>query len=582
MANYLRRIGDGLICLIWGSALLIRAMPPPNPVQCSQTGCKLYNSYGVWGDRKDCPVAAVVYPNTEEELRSAVANANKNHVKVKVVSRFSHTIPKLACPTNQSRAILISTEKYNTSIDVDVASMSVTADAGVGLRAVIDRVEAEGLSLVAAPYWEGVSVGGVISTGAHGSSWRGRGGAVHDHVVGIRLIVPAKESEGFARVLDLRSGDPLLNAAKVSLGMLGVISKVRLMLEGGFKRSITLNFTNDKGIEDEFMEHGKKYEFGDIQWYPSRHAAVYRYDDRVPINTSGDGVYDFVGFQSNFAIIAKSVRASEKSAEAARNTNAKCLLASSFLAYKKLTANGLKNNLVFTGYPVIGHQAKMQTSGSCLYSPETAKDTVCPWDPRIKALFFYETTAIFSAASFADFVRDIKKLRDINPTSFCGVDIYNGFLIRFVPKSDAYLGQPEDSVVVDFNYYRADEAGTPRLNQDVWEEAEQMAFFKYGARPHWGKNRNVAFVGVEKKYPSFGKFVEAKRRVDPADVFGSEWAEEIVFGRGVVDDDGCALEGRCVCSEDRHCSPGNGYYCRRGLVYNEARVCRYLSSSSVK
>ncbi|KAK4383103.1 L-gulonolactone oxidase 3 [Sesamum angolense] len=503
-------------------------MPPPNPVQCSQTGCKLYNSYGVWGDRKDCPVQAVVYPTTEEELRSAVANANKNHLKVKVVSRFSHTIPKLACPTNQSRAILISTEKYNTSIDVDVASMTVTADAGVGLRAVIDRVEAEGLSLVAAPYWEGVSVGGVISTGAHGSSWRGRGGAVHDHVVGIRLIVPAKESEGFARVLDLRSGDPLLNAAKVSLGMLGVISKVRLMLEGGFKRSITLNFTNDRRIEDEFMEHGKKYEFGDIQWYPSRHTAVYRYDDRLPINTSGDGVYDFVGFQSNFAIIAKSVRA----------------------------------------------------SGSCLYSPETAKDTVCPWDPRIKGLFFYETTAIFSATSFADFVQDIKKLRDINPNSFCGVDIYNGFLIRFVPKSEAYLGQPEDSVVVDFNYYRADEVWTPRLNQDIWEEAEQMAFFKYGARPHWGKNRNVAFVGVEKKYPSFGRFVEAKRRVDPGNVLGSEWTDEIVFGRGVVDEDGCALEGRCVCSEDRHCSPGNGYYCRRGLVYVEARVCRYLSNSS--
>ncbi|KAL0283127.1 UNVERIFIED_CONTAM: L-gulonolactone oxidase 3 [Sesamum angustifolium] len=75
----------------------------------------------------------------------------------------------------------------------------------------------------------------------------------------------------------------------------------------------------------------------------------------------------------------------------------------------------------------------MQTSGSCLYSPETAKDTVCPWDPRIEGLFFYETTAIFSATSFADFVRDIKKLRDINPNSFCGVDIYNGFLIRFVP-----------------------------------------------------------------------------------------------------------------------------------------------------
>ncbi|KAL0302287.1 UNVERIFIED_CONTAM: L-gulonolactone oxidase 3 [Sesamum angustifolium] len=42
----------------------------------------------------------------------------------------------------------------------------------------------------------------------------------------------------------------------------------------------------------------------------------------------------------------------------------------------------------------------------------------------------------------------------MNPENFCGVDMYDGFLMRFISKSDAYLGQPEDSVVVDFNYYR--------------------------------------------------------------------------------------------------------------------------------
>ncbi|KAI3454079.1 hypothetical protein Pfo_010742 [Paulownia fortunei] len=585
MANYQTRkilcntFNTFIIVVIWGS-VLIHAMPPPNPVQCNQIGCTLYNSYGVWGDRKDCHVSAAVYPTTEEELRLAVANANKNKLKVKVVSKFSHTIPKLACPTARNEsAILISTEKYNMSIDVDVANLAVTADAGVGLRAVIDRVEQEGLSLVAAPYWEGVSVGGVISTGAHGSSWWGKGGAVHDHVIGVRLIVPAKESEGFAKAINLKGSDPLLNAAKVSLGMLGVISKVTFSLERGFKRSITLNFTNDGGIEDEFMDHAKKHEFGDIQWYPSRHTAVYRYDDRVPLNTSGDGVNDFLGFQSNFAIIARSVRASEKAAENARNVKGKCILASSFVAYKKLIANGLKNNLIFTGYPVIGHQGKMQTSGSCLYSPDTSKDSACAWDPRIKGLFFYESTAIFPATKFADFIRDVKKLRDMKPENFCGVDIYNGFLIRFIRKSDAYLGQSEDSVVVDFNYYRADEASTPRLNQDIWEEVEQMAFFKYGAKPHWAKNRNLAFLDVQKKYPNFSKFVGAKKGLDPQNMFSSDWSEEILFGKGVVKEDGCALEGQCICSEDRHCSPGNGHFCRGGLVYSEARVCRYSSSS---
>jgi hypothetical protein len=45
-----------------------------------------------------------------------------------------------------------------------------------------------------------------------------------------------------------------------------------------------------------------------------------------------------------------------------------------------------------------------------------------------------------------------------------------------VRRSEALLGQPEDSVVVDFNYYRATDPASPRLDLDVWEEVEQMAF----------------------------------------------------------------------------------------------------------
>ena len=259
------------------------------------------------------------------------------------------------------------------------------------------------------------------------------------------------------------------------------------------------------------------------------------------------------------------------------NTNGKCLTASTTLGFKKLTANGLKNNgLIFTGYPVIGYQGKMQTSGSCLYS--TRIDTSCAWDPRIKGLSFYESTAIFPASKFGDFINDVKKLRDINPQNFCGIDIYNGILIRYIKASEAYLGQSEDSVVIDFNYYRANDQFTPRLNQDVWEELEQIAFFKYGAKPHWAKNRNLAFSNVQHKYPKFNLFIEAKNQMDTQNVFSGDWSDEILYGKELVKFDGCALEGQCICSEDRHCSPEKGYYCSHGLVYKEARVCRSLST----
>lgn len=209
----------------WGS---ISAMPPQPPVLCNQTSCILYNSYGAWGDRKLCHVPNVTYPTTEEELRSAVAYANRNNLKLKVATKFSHTIPKQACPAaaGSGNAMLISTAKYDSGIEIDAANSAVVVDSGVGLRQMIDKVEEAGFSLVAAPYWEGVSVGGLISTGAHGSSLWGKGGAVHDHVIGLSLVIPAKKSEGYAKIIRLEEKDPLLNAAKVSLGLLGVISKV--------------------------------------------------------------------------------------------------------------------------------------------------------------------------------------------------------------------------------------------------------------------------------------------------------------------------------------------------------------------
>lgn len=86
--------------------------------------------------------------------------------------------------------------------------------------------------------------------------------------------------------------------------------QVKLSIEHRFKRSIRYNFSEkDDVIEDVYAEHAKKYEFADITWYPSRHTVVYRYDSRVPLNASGDGLNDFIGFQPNSIVISESVRA---------------------------------------------------------------------------------------------------------------------------------------------------------------------------------------------------------------------------------------------------------------------------------
>ncbi|GLU15112.1 hypothetical protein SLE2022_316360 [Rubroshorea leprosula] len=136
--------------------------------------------------------------------------------------------------------------------------------------------------------------------------------------------------------------------------------------------------------------------------------------------------------------------------------------------------------------------------------------------------------------------------------------------------------------MIDFNYYRIDNASTPRLKEDIWEEIEQMAFFKYDARPHWAKNKNLGFLGVQSNYPNFNKFIAEKKQLDPQGIFSSKWSDQILLESKATDKgNGCALEGQCICSEVKHCSPSTGYLCKEGLVYKEARVCGYSRSSIV-
>ena len=54
----------------------------------------------------------------------------------------------------------------------------------------------------------------------------GNGSSVHDYVVVLKIVSPGGPGDGFVKVRLLKDGDEELEAAKFSLGVLGVISQV--------------------------------------------------------------------------------------------------------------------------------------------------------------------------------------------------------------------------------------------------------------------------------------------------------------------------------------------------------------------
>ncbi|XP_054783057.1 probable L-gulonolactone oxidase 6 [Prosopis cineraria] len=553
--------------------------PPPDPIKCKSgnTDCTITNAYGTFPDRSTCRASRVLYPTTEQELISMVASASKSNTKVKAATRHSHSIPKLACPGGQN-GIIISTKKLNHVVKVDVESRRMTVESGILVRDLINEAARNGLALPHTPYWWGLTVAGLLATGAHGSSLWGKGGAVHEYVVSMRIVTPATAEEGYAKVRSLSESDEELNAAKVSIGVLGVVSQVTLQLEPLFKRSITYVMKKDSNLGEEVLRFGKEHEFGDVSWYPTQKMAVYRIDDRVPVDKYGNGLYDSIEFRPTpSAQLAKS-RVTEELQEATRDAKGKCVDAESVTMTDFTSAYGLTNNgTIFTGYPVIGQNNRMQSSGTCLDSKEDALLTICPFDSRLKLRFFHETAFTISLSNVPSFIKDVEKLLELEPQALCGLELYGGFLMRYIKASSAYLGRTEDSLDFDFLYYKSKDPLNPRLFENIFEEIEQIGLFKYGALPHWGKNRNVAFKGVIKKYPNADKFLSVKRKYDPQGIFSNEWTDQILGSKeGVmILKDGCALEGLCICSEDRHCAPAKKYYCKPGKVYKEARVCTF-------
>ncbi|XP_002982127.2 L-gulonolactone oxidase 3 [Selaginella moellendorffii] len=552
---------------------------PLPPVRCLADGsfnCTVSGTYGTWPDRSPCRAARALFPASEEELVTAVAFGSRNKMKMKVVSKSSHSMTKLVCPGGDE-GLIISTQKLNRIVQVDPSTKTVVVDSGVQLQDLVDSVARFGLSLPHSPYWNGLSIGGVISTGAHGSSLFGKGSAVHEYVIAMRLIVPSPSAEeGYARVINVTS-EAMLNAARVSLGVLGVVSQATLALEPLFKRSVRIQQKADASLEDEIVEHGRMAEFGDVAWYPSQKTALFRIDNRVPVDTPGEGVNEFLGFRPEATALLRMLRMSEELYEATNNPAGKCTMSTLQVDTLVMAGMGFKNQLQkFTGYPVIGFQNKIQTTGTC----ENVLDQhhFCPWDPQAHGLFFHQTTVSISLDRIRDFIVDVKKLRDMNPSAFCGAELYYGVLLRYVRGSRAFLGKSEDSVDVDITYYRSRDAHTPRLNQDVYEEIEQLAVFKYRGQSHWGKNRNVAFIGAAEKYPGLTTFLQVRQSLDPEGLFSSEWSDSMLglSSSGVANSQAkhCALEGLCLCSSDEHCAPEKKYYCRPGRVFANARVCR--------
>ncbi|GLJ37131.1 hypothetical protein SUGI_0752930 [Cryptomeria japonica] len=108
------------------------------------------NSYGAFPDRSIHKAAQAVFPSTEEELLAFVANAVKKQQKIRVVTKHSHSIPKLVCLVGET-GLVISSSDLNHVVSVYESYMRMSVESATGLRDLIDSAAEHGLGLPHSP-----------------------------------------------------------------------------------------------------------------------------------------------------------------------------------------------------------------------------------------------------------------------------------------------------------------------------------------------------------------------------------------------------------------------------------------------
>ncbi len=162
----------------------------------------------------------ITAPKSEDQLATLLKNTSGTIRPVGSGHSFTRLVP--------SEGTIVDVGKFAGLLDHDSETRTATLGAGTRLRHSARLLGDVGLGFHNLPDIDVQTLAGSFSTATHGTGKTLH--AIHNHAIGMRLVTPQGE------ILDLsKSANPdLFDAAKVSLGALGVITQYTLQLRDNY------------------------------------------------------------------------------------------------------------------------------------------------------------------------------------------------------------------------------------------------------------------------------------------------------------------------------------------------------------
>ena len=414
-----------------------------------------------WSGAISVTPRARLAPRDEAEL---VSMLTKRTGPVRVVGS-GHSFSPIV-PTGGD---LVALDWMTGLMDHDPGAMTATFQAGTRLSDTGPALDAVGQAMINLPDIDRQTFAGAISTATHGTGIDL--GGLSAYVTGLRLVTVG----GDILSLSADSDADLFNAARVSVGTLGVISAITTRNREPYRlRAVT----EVVPIEDALATFDEK-------------ARRYRH-------------YELFPFLYSDHTMALSI---EETDEPVNHPPPDPEADAQF--------EELMRMLMST--PAVARKPIIDTVVGDL---ETSVVVDASWRvlANIRNTRFNEMEYTVPAEVGADCLREIlATVRDR------GIDCVFPLEYRYVKGDDTWLGmQSGDGVYATISIHQL--AG---VDYAPYFDAIEPIFLRYGGRPHWGKLHSLDATQLAELYPRFEDFRRLRRELDPAGRLLNEHLKEL-------------------------------------------------------
>ena len=228
------------------------------------------DSWQNWSGIETCTPRRVVHPTDTAAVQEAVLAAGRDGLTVRAVGS-SHSFTGAAV----APGVQVQLSGLARLLDVDAATGLVRVEAGMPLHRLNPLLAQHGLAMPNLGDIDRQTIAGAISTGTHGT------GATLPGLAGQVADLTFVTGDGSVLTCSTSRRPELLDAARVSVGALGIITEVVLQTVPAFAlRAVEAPVALDEVLDrlDELVDGHDHFEF---YWFPHTDRTVTKRNDRV-------------------------------------------------------------------------------------------------------------------------------------------------------------------------------------------------------------------------------------------------------------------------------------------------------------